>query len=60
VDRFAHGTTHRQIEFEVWSGDGLPCPSGARRAWRTRAQIRQLAISNAQSRVLFGVQAALK
>jgi A/G-specific adenine glycosylase len=60
VDRFAHGTTHREFEFEVWCGDGIPRLGGDGRAWRTRAQVRRLAISNAQSRVLFGVQAALK
>ncbi len=51
---FEHGTTHRRVRFEVWSGrmnEGAARPGAT---FCTRAAIARLAISNPQRRILLG------
>ncbi len=54
-ERFEHGTTHRRVCFEVWGGrmrrKAVTRPGAA---FRSRAAIARLALSNPQRRVLLG------
>jgi A/G-specific adenine glycosylase len=51
-ERFQHGTTHREVEFEVWTGASSEADIG--RCWMTRNQIARLGLSNPQRRILLG------
>lgn len=48
--RFAHGTTHRDVVFVVYAGEGMKAGKG--RVWMTPVEIGGVGISNAQRRVL--------
>jgi A/G-specific adenine glycosylase len=50
-ERFEHGTTHREVEFEVWTAASTGVAPGKRR-WMTRGEIAGLGLSNPQRRIL--------
>ena len=52
VERFDHGTTHRDVEFEVWAGVGELGMARSGRRWTAATGLSKLALSNAQKRVL--------
>jgi hypothetical protein len=54
IERFSHGATHRQIEFDVWQARGAVTRPGA--VWHTRRRVQTLGISNAMRRILLGGQ----
>ncbi len=54
LERFEHGTTHRDVEFETWQGVPTPRVASPGRVWATRAELDRLGLSNAQERILLG------
>jgi hypothetical protein len=51
-ERFSHGTTHRNVEFDVWASP----PPGKRTGteWMTRQEVAALGLSSPQRRILLG------
>lgn len=49
---FTHVTTHRVVRIDIWEGSAAPRSKPARGTWMTVAQAEDLAMSNAQRRVL--------
>ncbi len=53
VVEFGHLTTHREVRFRVWMGDGGRAVGG--RVWKSRKEIGGLALGTPQRRVLLEV-----
>lgn len=53
AESFAFATTHRDLRFDVWEAGA---PNGTPRGctWKTVAQVRRLALSSPQQRILLG------
>lgn len=52
AERFTHQTTHRGVSFRVWESDVKRGMKAGDRTWATRAQLRELALSSPQQRIL--------
>ncbi|MBX3385318.1 MAG: A/G-specific adenine glycosylase [Phycisphaeraceae bacterium] len=54
-ERFIHRTTHRDVHFEVWTGvpGRAKSPRPRRGEWVDPRRLSELALSNAQRRILF-------
>lgn len=50
VEAFSFATTHRDVRFEVWSGNDLP--ADRKTTWKSLEQIERLGLSTPQRRIL--------